>query len=112
MTNRAKTLRVKTRVAFIRPELRVGLAVKRPAGPIGAGQQFVGLRRVGDTARGAVVLDLLAHAVSHQPEQHHLDHVPGVLEITRGLQVALAGIDPSDLTRPAAPSYLIFLPTR
>src|ERR1039458_5266305 len=74
--------------------LQVALPVERPTGTIGSAQQFVGLWRVGHLARGAVVLDLLPDAVSHQPEQHHLDHLPGVVEIAGGLEAALAGVDP------------------
>src|SRR5208337_4377411 len=79
------------------PELQLALSVQGPAGPILAGQQFVGLRAVGHMAGGAIVFYLPANPVGHHAEQHHLDNFAAVVEITGGLEVALAGVDPLPL---------------
>src|SRR5260221_495235 len=70
------------------------LPIQRPTRSIGAAQKLVGLRIIRDLARSAVVRDLLPAAGSHQPQQHHFNHLPTVVEITRGLEVTLTRVYP------------------
>src|SRR5258708_3507924 len=55
------------RVGYI-PLLSQFLTVQSPPSPVGAAQQVVGFGTVRYPASRPVVIDLLAHAVSHQAE--------------------------------------------
>src|SRR5262245_5841390 len=59
---------------FIRA-FRAKSPIEFPTGPVSSMQEFVGSRAVGHAARNAVVGDLLADTISHQAQQHHLDHL-------------------------------------
>ena len=54
----------------------------------------MGLGVVEDFAVGAVVVEFFADAISDETEHHLFDHQSGVIEVTGGFEVALAGIYP------------------
>jgi len=57
-------------------------------------QESVGFGAVGDTAGRAIVINLLADAVSDEAEEHHFDHVAGVPKVARRFEATLAGVEP------------------
>ena len=68
--------------------------MKGPAGAILPAEQLVAFSAVSNSSTGAVVFDFLADAIGHQSQQHRLNQVATVLEIARGLKVALTCIGP------------------
>ena len=57
-------------------------------------EQIVSIINVSYATTCSIVLDFLADAIGHQTREHRLDQVTTVLEIAKGLKIALARIGP------------------